>query len=58
MLYPVIDIGSNTVKIAIYDSDSASQFTPFFFKSYPLKLGESRSSGCLERSALEKLSCL
>lgn len=58
MLYPVIDIGSNTVKIAIYDSDSANQFTPFFFKSYPLKLGESRSSGCLERSALEKLSCL
>jgi len=38
MLYPVIDIGSNTVKIAVLDEELLFKQAPVFFKAVPLNI--------------------
>ena len=38
MLYPVIDIGSNTVKIAVLDDENLFKQAPVFFKAVPLNI--------------------
>lgn len=47
MHYCVIDIGSNTVKLAVYDSSNENPFQPVYFKCYQLKLIEKRENGCM-----------
>ena len=60
MHYCVIDIGSNTVKLAVYDSNNENRFQPIYFKSYQLKLIEKRHQGCLSEEGcilLENALC-
>lgn len=38
MLYPIIDIGSNTVKLSVLDSEKVFAPVPVFFKAVPLGL--------------------
>lgn len=52
MLYPVIDIGSNTVKVAVLDEDNLFARAPVFFKAAPLSLRSKISGGSLEESAV------
>lgn len=57
MLYPVIDIGANTVKMAIFDSENAEPFTPVMFKSRPLHLIDKRAYGCMTEKGVDLLHC-
>ncbi|MBQ9544643.1 MAG: hypothetical protein IJV00_05915 [Clostridia bacterium] len=56
MIFPVADIGSNTVKLAVYDSESQDRFSPFIFKSLRLSLITKRISGYLDRDAVWTLA--
>ena len=53
--YPIIDIGSNTVKIAVFDTESPEVFTPVFFKSAHLRLISQRENGILSDDAVDRL---
>ena len=55
MLYPVVDIGSNTVKMAVFDSENADLYTPVCFKSMPLRLIEKREKGSLTKEGIYSL---
>ncbi len=56
MLYPVVDIGANTVKMAMYDSQSDECFSPVMFKSHPLHLIDKREHGCMTQEGIAFLS--
>ena len=55
MLYPVIDIGSNTVKIAILDADRLFSSHPIYFKAVPLGLRSKVENGRLCDCAIKEL---
>lgn len=54
MLYSVIDIGSNTVKIAVLDEKRIFS-QPIFFKAVPLSLRSKVENGKLKDSATDEL---
>lgn len=56
MLYPVIDIGSNTVKIAVLDEDSLFKQAPVFFKAVPLNIKSKIRDHHLPKEAIEELA--
>ena len=58
MLYSVIDIGSNTVKLAVLDEERLFFATPAFFKAVPLKLRARAEDGILKQDAVEELCAL
>ena len=45
MLYPIIDIGSNTVKLAVLDEEKLFMQAPVFFKAVPLGLKTKTENG-------------
>ncbi|MBR2615704.1 MAG: hypothetical protein IKC69_03405 [Clostridia bacterium] len=55
MLHPVIDIGSNTVKLAVLDEEEIFSQVPVFFKATPLGLRAKVENGRLTESAIEEL---
>ncbi len=55
MLYPIIDVGSNTVKLAVLDEEKLFSSAPVFFKAVPLCLGASVVDGLLPEEAIRKL---
>ncbi len=57
MLYSVIDIGSNTVKIAVLDGEKIFS-QPIYFKAAPLSLRSKVENGKLKDSAVEELCTL
>ncbi len=58
MLYPIIDIGSNTVKLAILDEEKLFSSTPIFFKAVPLNLKNKTENNALIPKAIDELSDL
>lgn len=58
MLYPVIDIGSNTVKIAVLDEEHLFRQAPMFFKAVPLNIKSKVSGGILPEKDVEELAKL
>ncbi|MBR5294965.1 MAG: hypothetical protein IKU24_00065 [Clostridia bacterium] len=56
MLYPVIDIGSNTVKIAVLDEETLFREAPVFFKAVPLKIKSKIVENNLPDCAIEELA--
>ena len=56
MLYPVIDIGSNTVKIAVLDDETLFRHAPVFFKAIPFHVKEKIKDGVLPEEDAIKLS--
>ncbi len=56
MLYPVIDIGSNTVKIAVLDSETIFKQGPVFFKAVPLNIKSKIINMTLPADAIEELA--
>ena len=58
MLYPVIDIGSNTVKIAVLDDENLFKQAPVFFKAVPLNIKSKIVDSRLPQEAIEELSLL
>ncbi len=58
MLYPVIDVGSNTVKIAVLDEETLFHEAPVFFKAVPLKIKAKIVDNRLPESAVEELADL
>ncbi len=58
MLYPVIDIGSNTVKIAVLDEERLFHAAPVFFKAVPLNLRAKIQDGLLPEEAVKELCTL
>ncbi len=55
MLYPIIDIGSNTTKLAVLDSEQLFSQPPVFFKAVPQNLRAHVENNCLTKEATEKL---
>ncbi len=55
MLYPVIDIGSNTVKIAVLDQDRLFHSAPAFFKAVPLNIRAKVCDNLLPENTVEEL---
>lgn len=55
MLYPIIDIGSNTVKLAVLDADKLFSQAPVFFKAAPLGLKTKTQDNRLKDSATSEL---
>lgn len=58
MLYPVIDIGSNTVKIAVLDEEVLFKQAPVFFKAVPLNIKSKIRDAHLPKEAIEELADL
>lgn len=58
MLYPIIDIGSNTVKLAVLDEEKYFSSTPVFFKAVPLNLKTKVENGRLPQEAAQELADL
>ena len=58
MLYPVIDIGSNTVKIAVLDDENLFKQAPVFFKAVPLNIKSKIRDAHLPAEAIEELAAL
>ena len=58
MLYPVIDIGSNTVKIAVLDDENLFKQAPVFFKAVPLNIKSKIRDTRLPRDVVEELAAL
>ncbi len=58
MLYPVIDIGSNTVKIAVLDEEHLFRQAPMFFKAVPLNLKSKIKDGKLGQEDIKELADL
>lgn len=56
MLYPVIDIGSNTVKIAVLDEEVLFKQAPVFFKAVPLNIKSKIRDSVLPNEAVEELA--
>ncbi len=56
MLYPVIDIGSNTVKIAVLDDENLFKQAPVFFKAVPLNIKSKIRDSHLPQEAIEELA--
>ena len=56
MLYPVIDIGSNTVKIAVLDEEVLFKQAPVFFKAVPLNIKSKIRDMYLPDDAVEELA--
>ena len=56
MLYPVIDIGSNTVKIAVLDEENLFKQAPVFFKAIPLNIKSKIRDMLLPKEAIEELA--
>lgn len=55
MLYAVIDIGSNTVKIAVLDEEKIFSSPPVFFKASPLNLKSKVENNRLSPQAVTEL---
>lgn len=55
MLYTIIDIGSNTVKIAVLDEENFCRSAPVYFKAVPLNLRSKIEQNRLRASAVEEL---
>ncbi len=55
MLYPIIDIGSNTVKLAVLDEEKLFSQAPAFFKAAPLGLKTKIQDNRLKESAIDEL---
>lgn len=55
MLYPIIDIGSNTVKLAVLDSEKLFSQAPVFFKATPLALKTKIQDNHLKDFAISEL---
>lgn len=55
MLYPIIDIGSNTVKLAVLDAEKLFTQAPVFFKAAPLGLKTKTQDNRLKDSAANEL---
>ena len=55
MLYPIIDVGSNTVKLSILDPDALFQSAPVYFKAIPLCLRTRVRDGKLEEKAISEV---
>ncbi len=55
MLYSIIDIGSNTVKLAVLDEEKLFTQAPVFFKAVPLALRSKVADGRLTQDAIEEL---
>jgi len=55
MLYPVIDIGSNTVKLAVLDEEKIFSSVPVLFKAVPLNLRSKIENGILSDTAVKEL---
>ncbi|MBQ3865860.1 MAG: hypothetical protein II776_03080 [Clostridia bacterium] len=55
MLYPIIDVGSNTVKLAVLDEDKLFTSAPVFFKAVPLRLRARLDGNRLREDALNDL---
>ena len=58
MLYSIIDIGSNTVKLAVLDGEKIFSPVPVFFKATALGLSSKVENGSLKESAIEELCTL
>ena len=58
MLYSIIDIGSNTVKISVLDDTRLFSSAPTYFKAVPLNLRSKVENNCLREDALEALCAL
>ncbi len=58
MLYPIIDIGSNTVKISVLDSEHIFTAAPSYFKAVPLNLRAKVSENRLPEEAVDELCSL
>ncbi|MBP5289681.1 MAG: hypothetical protein J6Z79_07425 [Clostridia bacterium] len=58
MLYPIIDVGSNTVKLAVLDEEKLFNAAPVFFKAVPLCLGASLVDNAMPREAVDRLCAL
>ncbi len=58
MLYSVIDIGSNTVKIAVLDEDELFSHAPVFFKAVPLNIKSKIRDQILPEEEIQKLALL
>ncbi len=56
MLYPVIDIGSNTVKIAVLDDENLFKQAPVFFKAVPLNIKSKIRDMILPAPAIAELA--
>ena len=56
MLYPVIDIGSNTVKIAVLDDEVLFKQAPVFFKAVPLNIKSKIREMRLPDAAIRELA--
>ena len=56
MLYPVIDIGSNTVKIAVLDEELLFKQAPVFFKAVPLNIKSKIRDSILPQGAIDELA--
>ncbi len=58
MLYPIIDIGSNTVKLSVLDGEHLFRSAPVFFKAVPLGLRARIADGLLTPDAAGALCAL
>ncbi|MBR3836581.1 MAG: hypothetical protein IKJ74_00405 [Clostridia bacterium] len=58
MLYSIIDIGSNTVKLAVLDGEKIFSPVPVFFKATAMGLRSKVENGSLKESAIEELCAL
>jgi len=58
MLYSIIDIGSNTVKIAVLDEERIFSSAPVFFKAVPLNLRSKVADNRLSEDATNSLCAL
>jgi exopolyphosphatase/guanosine-5'-triphosphate,3'-diphosphate pyrophosphatase len=58
MLYSVIDIGSNTVKIAVLDEDHIFTRAPVFFKAVPLNIRSKIQNNMLPDGVSNELALL
>lgn len=55
MLYPIIDVGSNTVKLSVLDEEKIFSSAPVFFKAVPLCLGAAVVNRILPDNAVDQL---
>lgn len=58
MLYSIIDIGSNTVKLAVLDGEKIFSSVPVFFNATALGLRSKVENGSLKESAIAELCAL
>ena len=56
MNFPIVDIGSNTVKLAVYNPEAEDRFKPFIFKSSRLSLIKRRKNGLMDQDAIWTLA--